>query len=382
MSVRPDGFMRSASETLRGEIAALGAWLREAAWPTWLRLGTDHEAGGFHEWLHEGACGAAYRRLRVAARQTIAFSDAHRAGVPGAAEAVALGIDYIERYAALPEGGYASRLSLDHRRLAAPIDTYDQAFVLLAFASATACLPREAMRARARALLGWMDQALAHPEGGYREGLPDTLPRRQNPHMHLLEALQAAAAAFGDELFRDRARMLMTLCLERMIDPETGALPEYFHPGWIPVREEGRFVVEPGHPCEWVWLMHEQAVLGLDDLRLAAASARLMVFVDRAARSPGGGLANLVGSDGTIVDGGSRLWQQAERLKAELLRADPDPARQIEAAQQLRRRLRADGTWDERLTESGAPVAEPAPASSLYHVSSAIVLAERKDVLF
>src|SRR5690606_23504052 len=139
------------------------------------------------------------------------FSQAHRHGLPRAAEAVELGIDFLRRRAALPGGGYAWRFGLDGRVLDARIDHYDQAFVLLALSAATAVLPAPVLLPLAMALDDFCEAAMTHPAGGYVESLPPALPRRQNPHMHLLEARLAAAEAFAEPRFLHRAGPLVAL---------------------------------------------------------------------------------------------------------------------------------------------------------------------------
>ena len=82
--------MRSVLDELALEITGLGDWLRLRAWPLWLAHGIDHRAGMFHEWIEAGGpCRANYRRVRVAARQVVTFSEAARAGIAGASGASA-----------------------------------------------------------------------------------------------------------------------------------------------------------------------------------------------------------------------------------------------------------------------------------------------------
>ncbi len=365
---------------LPATIGALASWLRDAAWPVWLEHGVDRARGGFFEALdlRSRACVAPFRRLRVVARQVTVFSEAHRAGLAGAADAVRLGLAFLDRPAAQEAGGFAWRFDLDHRPTDLTRDLYDHAFVLLAFSAATAVLGTEALLPRALDLLGWLDAAFPHVEGGYLESLPPALPRRQNPHMHLLEALLAAYEAFGDARFRARAEDLLTLFAARLIDPDTGALPEYFDDALRPQRRGGVFVVEPGHHCEWVWLLHRASALGLDRPELAAISGRLMAFVDRHGIDPvHGGAVDLVGSDGAVLDPAARLWPQTERLRAEFLRPDATVDRQLQAAGALAAYLRPDGLWHERRDAAGALSGEPAPASSLYHLTGAITTVAR-----
>ncbi len=360
--------------TLRG----LRAWLLDRALPLWLHHGIDRIRGGFHESLsHDGyACAASYRRLRVLARQTVVFSHAHRNGVPRASEAVAMGIDLLARHAALPEGGYAWRFGLDHAPIDTTRDLYDHAFVLLALAEATSVLPAATLRPRAHALLAFLDTSMAHPAGGYAEAIPAALPRRQNPHMHLLEALLAANAAFADPVFLDRAHALVRLFTDRLVDPATNALPEYFDDVWRPVSPDGVFETEPGHHHEWAWLLHDYDRLAPADARRTAMAARLLAFADAHGTHPTThDLIDSVGSNAAPLARSARLWPQAERLKTAHLRPDRTAAHARTAQQSLAAYLLADGLWHERRDEHGAFVPGPSPASSLYHLTTAILTA-------
>ncbi|MCA3339446.1 MAG: AGE family epimerase/isomerase [Roseomonas sp.] len=368
------------------ELVHLFNWLRDAAWPLWLEHGVDWAKRGFHEELDLSnlRCEVDSRRLRVAARQVFVFSEAHRASLPGAAEAVEIGVDFLLRHARGEDGGYAQRFDLDGAVLDATRDLYDHAFVLLAFASAAGVLAKEPMRRCALDLMGYLDQHLAHPAGGYSESRPPRLPRRQNPHMHLLEACLAAAQSFGDDIFLRRAGELGELFLDRLLDPVTGTLPEAFDDSLSPLRDGGRHAVEPGHHSEWVWLLDWLGRLPTPAARrrteLEEASARLLRFVDRHGVNPRmGTLFDEVWSDGTPKAARSRLWPQTEWLKAAVLRRDAEEAGILAALRALARHLRAPvpGLWHERLDERGEPLDQPAPASSLYHLTAGILIAHR-----
>jgi len=352
------------------------AWLREAAWPLWIARGIDHARGGFHEQLslEDATCTAPFRRLRVAARQVYVFAEAHEAGVTGADAAVELGIRFLRNTALGADGGYARRFDLDGAVIDDTRDLYDQAFVLLALASAAKVMPAPALQRQALALLRYLDTHFTHPAGGYAESLPPALPRRQNPHMHLLEACLACAEAFGDALFLTRANDMLRLFRDRLFDPATGTLPEYFDEDWTVRTQAGRHVVEPGHHCEWVWLLHWAEALGCDVP--SGISVPLLRFMDRTGN---GILRDEIWSDGAVKSPGSRLWPQTERLKAEALRPDATPARLLEAHAGLRRFLdpAPRGLWVERLTEGGMPEPGPAPASSLYHLTAGILVSYR-----
>jgi mannose-6-phosphate isomerase len=353
-------------------------WLADHAWPLWLVYGVDWQRRAFHEHL-DGAslqCRASYRRLRVAARQTYVFATAARYGVPQAAEAVGLGLDFLRGPARLPDGGFAWRFNLDNRPIDETRDLYDHAFVLLALAAAAGVVGADVVRADAGALADYITAKFAHPEGGYRDSIPSSGQRRQNPHMHLFEALLAATEAFGDERFFDHARDLAVLFAARFFQVQEGALPEYFDETLAPLRDGGRFRVEPGHHYEWIWLIDwyqtVAAAIGVPAGRdLDGIVRSLFGFAERQGISPAGGaVVNGLWSDGAVADGGFRLWPQTERLKA-VARHQPEG---IPAALAVLERHFAGarpGLWIERMDGHGQALAEPVPATSLYHLTAA-----------
>ncbi len=355
-------------------------WLKDHAWPLWLEHGVDWRRRAFHENLDAASlqCRAEFRRLRVAARQTYVFSKAAHYGVPRAKEAVSLGLDFLRGPARLADGGYARCFDLDNRPIDLTRDLYDHAFVLFAFAAAAEVVGADRLRPDAVALVDHIVTRFAHPAVGYRESIPATQPRRQNPHMHLFEALLAANDAFGEDLLA-RARELADLFVGRFFRAKEGALPEYFDDALVPQREAGRFLVEPGHHYEWIWLLNcyqrSAAAKGTPvrlDLTFAADS--LFEFADRYGVSPAHGLVvNGLWSDGTVADGGFRLWAQTERLRVVAQRQGSAPVRAAPALAALDKHFVGvrPGLWIERMNAGGQGIAEAAPATSLYHLTTA-----------
>ena len=379
------------SDVLAAAASRAMAWLQEIAWPFWLTRGIDRDSSGraigFHEHLtldqHE--CTAEFRRLRVVTRQTYVFSEAAATGLPGAEEAVALGLDYLRHHAFDPDGGYHWRFDLSGGVIDARRDLYDHAFVLLALSSAMRVLPSPSLAAEALALDAYLHDVFPHPEGGYGESLPSSLPRRQNPHMHLLEACLAASEVFGDNPFLDRADDLVELFLTRMFQQTEGALPEYYDEALVPHREFGLFVVEPGHHSEWIWLLDWHARRRTSVGRPAVpgigpAILQLARFVDRhGIHAETGALVDEIWSDGTPRATSQRLWPQTERLKAEVLRPDAEEARILQAYSVLDNYIlpAPPGLWLERRTSAGDFTRDAAPASSLYHLTAAITVSRK-----
>jgi mannose-6-phosphate isomerase len=356
-------------------LPALRTWLLHRAIPLWLAHGIDQAAGGFHEALAPDtyACDAPFRRLRVVTRQIVVFSRAQREGVAHAAQAVEHGIDFLARHAAQPEGGYAWRFDLTNRAIDTTRDFYDHAFVLLALAEAAAILPAAPLRRQALALLAFIETHMLHPVAGWVEGIPPSLPRRQNPHMHFLEALLAAYEVFGDEIFLDRARDVVQLFLNRLFDEETGALPEFFADQLTALRQGGAFVTEPGHHCEWAALLQNFSRQTDPDPRCTVAAKRLLAFADAHGLHPvTGDLIDTVASDGTVLAYTARLWPQTERLRVVHLFQQPESSRS-RAIGSVAAFLHPDGLWHERRDATGRFQAGPSPASSLYHLATGIL---------
>jgi mannose-6-phosphate isomerase len=186
-------------------------WLCRHALPLWLPAAQ----GGFAECLtSEGAPDdEAPRRVMVQARQVYVYSHASILGLmPDAAEAAQKGFDFLLRFGA-PDGaahGFVHALDRQGHVLDGTRDLYDHAFLLLAF-SWYYRASREKHAARAMEDVAAAINALRHGSGrGYRENDKGLLPRRQNSHMHLLEAFLAAHDAGQGGMF-ERAGEIIDL---------------------------------------------------------------------------------------------------------------------------------------------------------------------------
>jgi len=220
----------------------------------------------------------------------------------------------------------------------------------------------------ADATLAFIDDALTDTrDGSLLEGLPRGLPRRSNPHMHLLEAMLAWFGSTGEAVFLDRANRLALLFRDRFLDRQTGTLTEQFdvdlHRAPPPLGDS----VEPGHHFEWSWLLHRLAGLGGCDLR------------DEARVLHRWALAHGLGADGFAADecdrfgrfrqDTARTWPQTELIKSHLANDAPEAAARATVAV-LDRYLgtRITGLWIDQFDAAGQPCMATVPASTLYHV--------------
>jgi mannose-6-phosphate isomerase len=350
-------------------------WLLDAALPLWWQSGADRECGGFYDRLDQHARAVdGPKRLRVQARQAFVYAEAGKLGWDGPwRDAVMHGLDFMQTAYRREDGLFRSAVTRDGAPHVETPDLYDQAFVLFGWASAYAALGRPAMLLeRAEALLDTLEALWAHPERGFEEANPRRLPLRSNPHMHMLEALLAWVEVGGGARFERQARAIVGLALERLIDPQTGAIGEYYDGDWRFAPGSDGGLREPGHQFEWAFLLHRAGrALGGDHRE---ASERLYRFGER--HGIHGGCAIFSTDEvGGVVDGSARLWAQTERLRTMLTFADAMPEGEGEAAAleciaTLRRYLDVPvkGLWRDRIDADGTLLDEPAPASSFYHI--------------
>jgi len=360
---------------LVGEAAALKHWLFDVALPLWWEHGADHSRGGFHEAIDvDGRPLAQPHRARVLARQAFSYCEAGRLGWNGPwREASHHALEYFRRHFVTADATVVSLVDLDGRPIETNFDLYDQAFALLAYASGHRAFGEAGgWRRQASALRQALTQFYAHPSDGFLEDRSGRLPQRSNPHMHLLEATLAWIPLDDDPAWRRMSDAIAALCLQKFIDPATGALREFFAADWSPAPGLDGRICEPGHHYEWAFLLDRWA--RLTGRPTPEAAARLIAFADSSGLDPRRGVVvNAVLSDGTVHDPAARLWAQAERIRAYLAHRHTDE--EIAAAiKGLRRFLvtPTPGLWFDRLTAADIFVHEPARATSLYHIIGAV----------
>lgn len=352
-------------------------WFDAGALPLWWALGADHEAGGFREQLSlEAHLLAADRRMRVQPRQVHVYAEAGRGGWTGPwRQAVEHGLLELRRRYLRPDGLYRTLLSDARTVKDETARLYDQAFVLLALASAyRAGVAREASLAEAVALTLRLREALGHPAGGFREH--ESQPFQSNPHLHLLEAALAWREAAPGPLWDQLAGDIVALATTRFIDPERGFLREFFDDNWSPISDQ----VLPGHQYEWAWLLARWGE-SVGDASMLTRAVALYRAGDAGVDAHRQVCIDEIDAGFQPVRRTARLWPQTERIKAAALmvRLVPDDADRYladaqSAAAGLWRYLDGlpAGLYRDRQDAAGAFVAEPAPASSLYHLWGAM----------
>jgi mannose/cellobiose epimerase-like protein (N-acyl-D-glucosamine 2-epimerase family) len=387
-----------------GDPRTLRPWLHDVC-AFWLKRISD-PVGGFFEELD--ALGSPVSRPRrttlVQARLTYVYSHAYLlGGDPSFGEAARHGVAFLMRAARAPDGGWFRAVSSEGATLDNTRDAYDHAFVLFALAWYFRATHDASAIQLADATWQSMQEHLADPRHGgfFEEFAPGRsamkLPRRQNPHMHLLEALLALHVATGEKNWLRRAGALVDLFKRRYVDPETGALIEFFNADWFQAPGTEGTLREPGHQFEWVWLLHEYYRLSGDE-SVASHAERLFAFGTRFGIERGQGLVGEElggeGLGGAVFDGVDAtgaltaatklLWPQTEYIKACVARAEwlGDAAARGTISTHLaliaKHFMRPDGaTWHNQLARDGAPMTRAVPARVLYHLFMAVAEVDR-----
>jgi mannose/cellobiose epimerase-like protein (N-acyl-D-glucosamine 2-epimerase family) len=367
-----------------GIVGTLKSLMIDGSLPLWSNTGWDRSAGGFVERLHlDGSPDLlAPRRVMVQARQIYCFAKAAQIGWYPDGRAIAWkGLDYLLTKAGSPDGrpGFVHSLAHDGSVLDPLRDTYDHAFVLLALANVYA-LDRDAqVRLQIDKLIAFLQTQLRSPHGGFSEGAPASMPRRQNPQMHLFEAMIAAFDATKDPAFQHLAGEFFALFLANLYDKKKRVIGEYFEDDWSRIEPVS---VEPGHLAEWVWLL--KGFERITGCPTGGPRAELLASALCYRDETTGCLIDEGDAAGNVKRQTRRLWPQTEIAKAWIAQAESgEPNAASEAVAALARLERyylrhpVAGAWYDQFDREGRSLVSTIPASSFYHVFCAVTEAEQ-----
>jgi mannose/cellobiose epimerase-like protein (N-acyl-D-glucosamine 2-epimerase family) len=358
-------------------------WAAEQALPLWAISGFQRSTGLFYERLSfDGTpIELAARRLMVQARQIATYSRAILQGYYQHEFAIDRCLNTLRRRYSGSDGapGWVFSIGPTLQPADPTRDLYAHAFVLYALAWSYRLLNEPYILHWAAELLEVLDRHFLLEDGSFADSIPprDSV-RRQNPHMHLLEAFLAMAEASGDGQYLERAGALAKFGLTHFLDPQTGLLLEELEADWKPRHPSGCNRVEPGHLFEWSWLLQELGRLSGGFFE-SEASRFLAFAADHGVEKGAGLIFDAVSETGAVLETHFRLWPHAEAVKA--YEAGPSSAvieNQMQADRYLIRLFdvfapsRLYGGWFDRIGADGAPLVDHMPASSLYHLMGAI----------
>lgn len=354
----------------------------EDALPVWSDVAFDAENGHFIEALQLD--GTPERtgivRTRTAARQIYVFAQASFLGVApaGALEKAETAFRQLHAVAWIDGSspGYARAFNRFTGAITDPVrDLYDHACVLLALAWLSKASGRPEYRAHIETTMDGIDRTLAAPSGGWAEDNLGTLPRRQNPHMHFLEACLALWETDGSARAVECAEKLIALFKKKFLASPTGPLREFFGSAWEVSADYQSERLDPGHMAEWVWLLRRYAKLSVNNEDLVCEhllSTALAISTD----SGNSFLVDEASLEGKALKQTRRLWPQAELLKACVMQYRATRhASYLQKAGSIEDELFISylthaprGCWRDCFTLDCQFVAATIPASSLYHL--------------
>ena len=340
-------------------------WLFDHALPLWAECGVDAGGRFFEQLAFDGRPVLGQRRrTRVQARQVYVFCEAAALGWEAGRGMAQAGLDCLIATGRRDDGLWVGATDDDGAVTDAAPDLYDLAFVIFALAAAHRVLGDARARPLALQTLAAIDAQMAAPQGGWGEALPPRLPRRQNPHMHMLEAMLAWQATAPDPAFATAARVSLDLCRRHF--NVGGAIREYFGADWRLDPQKGR-VIEPGHLEEWAWLLRQAGPLATEAEATAEALHRRAVTQGRR----DGFLIREIDPSGATLDGGRRLWAQTEAVRTGLSFNDDGVADLLHRILDTHLATDVPGLWIDSYEADGRSNDRAAPASSLYHLMTA-----------
>ena len=363
----------------------LVAWLRQSALPLWSDVGVDKASGMFVERLDlNGApLSEVPRRLMVQARQIFVFAEAHARGWYSGGELAERAGEMMVRSFFRDDAGWIFSVTPEGRPVDETRDLCAHAFVLFALASLNRLTGSDHWLKLAEETIGFLDANLSTPAtGGYAESVPAKPgPRRQNPHMHLLEALIALDEQSPGGTYRRRAGQIIDLFETRFLHGSSPVLVELYDDDLRPTVKPP-FCFEPGHHFEWAWLLTREAALA-ERPRSSAIADHLCDVAHLFGRTKDQVFFDEVDGSGHALVRSTRLWPCTEAIRATASRLGH--ARQSLTSLQalveaMQRRFLAgapDGCWIDHLGADDRPLSQYVPASSLYHiVGAAIAIAD------
>ncbi|HWI86563.1 MAG TPA: AGE family epimerase/isomerase [Sphingomonas sp.] len=351
-------------------------WIATSALPFWAERGFDAAGGRFHERLdRNGDPIAVPHRAMVQARQIFVFAHAAELGwSPAGARLAEVAMASLLRDFAdhgPDETCFAFSIDPASGGTISPVrDAYAHAFVLLSIATLYRLNGDRHLIEIADRTIRFIERRLGDPVyGGLFDALPAPAGKRQNPHMHLLEAYLALEHAAPGRGYIERAAGLIDLFRRHFL--ADGVLREYFERDWTAAEPA---IWEPGHHFEWVWLLGEYATLTGEDLSAAADDLYRSAIVHGVA-SDDMIVDQVATHDRAVIKPSCRVWPHIEAIKAAATREGAgDPAARPFAESMAARLLGTfldrpfAGGWIDHVAADAAPLVEHVPASTLYHL--------------
>ncbi|PJB71572.1 MAG: N-acylglucosamine 2-epimerase [Alphaproteobacteria bacterium CG_4_9_14_3_um_filter_47_13] len=364
--------------------------------PKWYEAFSVPGTGGFYERLGHSfkPVLTGQRRLVTQCRQLSVYSHALVQGTQRDFPGLADHFEFIVRtYNIAETGGWIFSCDDDGHPLDTDYDLYTLSFAIFAMAHYFQASGDERARVYARKTLDFIDSRFRMAGlSGFVERLDNTLkkrdqPRRHESHMHLLEACLFAVQIFHDLSYMKMADEIVDLFRNYFYDAENNLLSEYFTDDLKPMAKDGKIITEPGHYCEWIWLLKKHAGTSGNNTRYDDLCKPMLEWASTKGWDPKyGGIYDELELSGAIICDTKRLWPLSEALKANALMLDSGVNKKA-VKNRIKKMvtvfrdhyMEERGFWTEWLGCDLSRHTDYMPGTSPYHVYFGIM--ETRDVL-
>lgn len=260
-------------------------------------------------------------------------------------------------------------------------DLYALAFVIFSFSHYARASGDERAKALADETLNFIKTKFRmNAFAGFAEAVAENgtildKTRRQNPHMHLLEACLFAHEVWEDAGYLAMADELVGLFFDYFYDSKNKVVCEFFSDDLKPHAADGGRM-EPGHAFEWIWLLKKHGAAHNDAKRYDDVCVSMLETANRDGWDTlYGGIYDTLDPSGNVIADTKRIWPFCEALKANVLMLEAGPDRQglkdrtrdmvhVFRDQYMEER----GFWTEWRTRDLSPATDYMPATTPYHV--------------
>jgi mannose-6-phosphate isomerase len=366
--------------------------------PKWYEAFTDNDFGGVHERVGHSfkPIYIGQRRLLTHCRQLALYSHAALSPVSSTfqPDLTKLFKHILASYKSNEKGGWYFSVDDNGQVLDKTYDLYSLGFVIFALSHYYRVTKDQEAEELALSTLQFIQNHFSDPDmiGFYEQLNEDLTPkkeiRRHESHMHLLEACLFAYETWRHHLFLDQSHELITIFRENFYDKKLNLLSEYYSHDLSPLAEDGVIITEPGHYCEWVWLLKKYELLfdvseDFDPLCLSLVEWANEFGWD----SDFGGIYDELDSHNNVVKDTKRIWPFTESIKANALLLDAQGAdkellksRITEMVEVFRLHYISErGFWTESLNRDLTPASDYMPGTTPYHVYFGIM--ETKEAM-
>lgn len=354
--------------------------------PNWFEWFNDTENGGFYERLDKNKQPLDHpKRLLSQCRQIIVYAQYLRNNNITSGkiwDKLHTAFDYvIQFHHNKTTGGFHFSIDKQNNISDTHYDLYAHAFVILMCREYFETTKNQEALDVGKSTLSFIHQHFRAPIG-YHEALDENLTpierqRRQNPHMHLLEACICMRETTQDSAYAETATEMIDLFFNHFLDPKTKTITEFFDNNLHPCPQEGH-KIEAGHHAEWIWLLSEyQRVTKTQSDKIEDITNTLFGWIKtHGIDKEYGGVYNVQSPQGDIIDANKRIWAQFETLRACVVMSQKTSYKTAatEMGETLTETIKGNyidlktGPWNEILSQDLKSESDFLPATTPYHI--------------